>query len=293
MLTWLIAATTTFAQPVPEGRKLAREKHLGQERAEAACTPETLGKYRANVFQKQLKEQKFKDAADGLEKYLDKNGCYEALTSHEGSLKAYLWAQLDLAHARRKAKQYVECIRLMRQMKESYYENLLEKANDAKLQTANKTNLELCEKERLDGLTEAKAPACAVDISHLKVDVPTEDSHANLPIKKIASSFQTAPDQCVALVEVEYPAGTIDGVEKPELVPYLVKVERRALSVLPAFNGPGVDLSCGKIDIKYYQGGTFRLTGGLGYCHGGTASWSYDSLWKGTTKLDEATIGLH
>lgn len=181
----------------------------------------------------------------------------------------------------------------MRQTRDSYYDNLLEKANDPRLSAATKSTLEQCEQERLAGLVEAKPVACPTDVTNGSVEVPTEDGKLILTIKSVTSSFQIDRNRCLAAVAVEYPAGTIEDLEEAKDVPWMVKIERGVVTVLPAFNGPGVDLACGKIEIKHFAGAMFQVTGGLGYCHGGTAAWAYDSLWKGTTKLDEATIGLH
>lgn len=280
------------------------------------CTTAGLARFREGPVKEWLKNGQPAEAANGLSKYLEQNDCYGALVGLDQSsdsgkagtagLRAYFWALSDLSFAYLKAGQYGNCLGLGRTLLEQGDTNYrFETANDPKLSAAVAANVKACEQGRLRDLTPVKLAACPLPLAKVRLSVGGFSEGNELltkNVKTVKSSFALNDGRCLALVEIQVNSQDYADLDEGKKIdiPYLIEVGPKSDS--PARILPWVDKGepdehyCGLTDIESFQNADkeafFLVKGDYSYCHGGSAHFIAETLWKAGKERAEKVDGF-
>lgn len=303
---------------VPQQRAKGREVLAQGLSPQGKCTAKSLNSYRNGPFKKRAKENP-EAAAKELSTFLNDNKCFESLAYQDddrpenlANVKGYLWAISDLIWAHGKAKKFGPCLEIGRVFLQGDSYRLVEISQDKKIQSALEVNVKLCEKGRVEGLVTKTLPGCSLNLKDVELKIGGFGESGEVSLKRKPSRVVTGLDlgagNCAGIVELK--VGNEEIVDLPEeapvQIPYLIETDgQKKVQVLNWINAESAKESgeffCGGSNLTGYENGNKErfvlITSDFGYCHGGTARFQSEMMWKiekGQLKyVDGYTATLH
>lgn len=204
------------------------------------CTQDKLEKLRKNEFQDLFKKEKYVEAADLLNKYIDKNDCWTALIyekNDESKFISYLWAINDIALANSKSQNHVKCIELLSTPVSGTNGDILFPPENSEVKKSFATNLKRCHENRLKNLQTEQLSKCSIPLEQQSIQMNKTAPSKKIKISAILNSFQLSKHRCVAQVTVELTEGS-----KTDQIPFLVDAqllgEKMNIKIVKSLNDP-------------------------------------------------------